>query len=218
MPARAAGRDAFLNAIDDALDLWTRVNAQPPDPIFTAPLLLPGGFTRAQLVTLRAEVDSAFTARGEAERAVAATRITRNAQQDRASGIMKQYRLRIEALYAADSVEVLTLPRLTPLPGHTPDPVELTGTYDAADARAELSWPASTDPDLASYELRSVPGPDYVSDDETTLASIPPGGPLTFTTTAGFSLPGNAVSYKVFVRLTTGNEAGSEPVTITRPF
>jgi hypothetical protein len=218
VPNRTAGREAFMTALDDVLDLWTRVNAQPPSPIFSAPLLLPGGFTRAQCVTLRAAVDSAFTTRGDAERAVNATRLKRNALQDRVFSIMKQYRLKIEALYAADSVEVLTLPRLSPLPGHTPDPVELTGTYDAADARAELSWTASDEAELASYELRSVPGPDYVSEDESTLASIPPGGPLTFTTAAGFSLPGNAVSYKIYVRLTTGNEAGSEAVTVTRPF
>lgn len=29
--------------------------------------------------------------------------------------------------------------------------------------------------------------------------------------------PGNAASYKVYVILTTGNERGSNPVTITRP-
>ena len=65
--------------------------------------------------------------------------------------------------------------------------------------------------------LRSVPGPDYSSEDETTLASISAGGPLTFTSAEGFGLPGNSVSYKVYVRLTTGNEAGSDAVTVTRP-
>lgn len=217
VPNRTAGREAFISAMDDALDLWTRVNAQPASPLFTAPMLLRGGLTLAQFTALRAEVDAAFTGRTHAERAVTETRLTRNAQQDRASALMKQYRLKIEALYAADSVEVATLPRLTPLPGHTPDPVELTGTFDVADTRAELSWTQSTDTELESYELRSVPGPEYSSEDESPLASIPAGGPLTFTSAAGFANPGNAVSYKVYVRLTTGNEAGSEAVTVTRP-
>jgi hypothetical protein len=151
------------------------------------------------------------------ERAVTETRIARNARQDRAYNLMKQYRMKVEALYAPDSSEVLTLPRLTPLPGHTPDPVDLTGAYDLVDARAELSWTASSDPELASYELRSTPGPDYAAEDEITVASIPSGGPLAYTSSAGFGQPGNAVSYKVYVRLTTGNEAGSDTVTVTRP-
>ncbi|MES2438413.1 MAG: hypothetical protein V4584_05085 [Verrucomicrobiota bacterium] len=49
------------------------------------------------------------------------------------------------------------------------------------------------------------------------MATFPPGSPLTYQTTAGFGLPGNAVSYKLYVRLITGNDAGSETVTIVRP-
>ncbi len=48
--------------------------------------------------------------------------------------------------------------RLTPLPGHTPDPVVLTGGWDVADAGAELSWTPSADPELEQYELRATPG------------------------------------------------------------
>lgn len=217
VPNRTAGRDAFITALDDALDIWSRVNAQPAGPLFTPPLLLLGGLTRAQLVTLRGNLDAAFTTRGNTERTVSETRINRNGAQDRARELMRLYRLRIEALYAPDSTTVLTLPRLTPLPGHTPAPVTLSGNYDLADARAELSWTASTDTELATYELRSTPGPEYASEDESTVASIPPGGPLTYHTSTGFGSPGSAVSYKLYVRLTTGNEAGSDPVTITRP-
>jgi hypothetical protein len=203
--------------MDDVLDLWNRVNAQPVTPVFTAPLLLRGDLTRALFATLRALVDGAFTTRSDTGRSVAATRLQRNAIQDRAMALMKLYRMKIEALYAENSVEVLTLPRLSPLPGHTPDPVDLSGTYDPVDARAELTWTESTDPELASYQLRSVPGPDYTADDESTLITIPAGGSLTYNTSAGFGIPGSAVSYKVYVRLTTGNEAGSDAVTVTRP-
>jgi hypothetical protein len=79
--------------------------------------------------------------------------------------------------------------------------------------------PSSPGPqaDLTSYQLRSVPGPDYSSDDESTLATIPAGGSLTYNTSAGFGIPGSAVSYKVHVRLSTGTEAGSDAVTVTRP-
>lgn len=217
VPSRTAGREAIISAMDDVLDLWTRVNAQPASPVFTGPLLLIGGLTRAQFTTLRANVDAAFTTRANSERAVAEMRLIRNEHQDRAYSLMKLYRMKIEALFAENSVEVLTLPRLTPLPGHTPAPVVLSGNYDVADARAELSWTASADADLATYELRATPGPDYSAEDESTIASIPAGGTLTYNTSAGFGLPGNAVSYKVYVRLTTGNEAGSDAVTVVRP-
>jgi len=95
--------------------------------------------------------------------------------------------------------------------------VFLAGSYDLVDARAELSWTASTETELASYELRSTPGPDYAADNESTVASISPGGSLGYSTSAGFGLLVNAVSYKIYVRLTTGNESGNEPVTVNRP-
>ena len=95
--------------------------------------------------------------------------------------------------------------------------MELTAEWSPTEQRAELSWTASKDPDLASYQIRSVPGPDYVSADEAPLATIPPGAPLVFPTAAGLSTPGSARSYKVYVRLTTGHEAGSEPKTVFRP-
>ena len=216
-PNRTAGRDVMITAMDDVLDLWTRVNAQPVSPIFTGPLLLMGGLTRAQFLALRAQVDVAFTSRGTAELGTAAVRLDRDTLQARALDLMKKYRLKVEALFPEDSAEVLTLPRLTPAPGHTPDPVDLTGIWDIADARAELSWTESTDADLDRYELRATPGLEYSAEDETTVATFAPGSPLVYQTTTGFGLPGNAVSYKLYVRLTTGNEAGSEAVTVTRP-
>ena len=217
VPNRSGGRDAFLDAMDDTLDLWSRVNALPPSPIFTAPLLLPGGLTRAQFQTLRTGLDTAFTNRGNAENAVSAQRITRNGLQDRAKSLMVTYRLKVEALYAPDSLQVITLPRLTPAPGSTPDPVALTAAWDPADLRAELSWTASDEPELAAYQVRAVPGPDYSTDDETLVASIPPNAPRTYQTAAGLALPGSAMSYKIYVRLTTGHEAGSSAKTVTRP-
>ncbi|MES2924844.1 MAG: hypothetical protein V4819_25035 [Verrucomicrobiota bacterium] len=34
---------------------------------------------------------------------------------------------------------------------------------------------------------------------------------------AGFAIPGSAMTYKIFVRLTTSSESGSDAVTVTRP-
>ena len=47
--------------------------------------------------------------------------------------------------------------------------------------------------------------------------SIPAAGPLLYATNYALGTPGNAASYKVYVILTTGNERGSNSVTIS-PF
>lgn len=217
VPARTAGRDVFLDAMDDILDLWSRANALPPTPIFTAPLRLMGGLTREQFEDMREDLDKAFTARGAADSAAFAQRLIRSELQDRSKNLMVTYRLKVEAMHAPDSLEVATLPRVTPLPGSTPDPVELKAEWNADTQRAELTWTASEDPDLASYQIRGVPGPEYSSDDESLLVSVPPAGPRTWQNAQGLALPGSAMSYKVYVRLNTGHESGSPAVTITHP-
>lgn len=217
VPARTAGRDVFLDAMDDVLDLWSRANVLPPTPVFTAPLLLREALTREMFEDMRAELDKAFTARGAADSAAFAQRLVRNELQDRAKNLMVTYRMKVEAMYAPDSLEVATLPRVTPLPGSTPDPVELKAEWNADTQRAELTWTASEDPDLASYQIRGVPGPEYSSDDESLLVSVPPNAPRAWQNAQGLAVPGSAMSYKVYVRLNTGHESGSPAVTITHP-
>ena len=43
------------------------------------------------------------------------------------------------------------------------------------------------------------------------------GAPRAYQTAAGLATPGTAISYKVYVQLTTGNEAGSNAQTVFRP-
>jgi hypothetical protein len=217
VPARTAGRDAFLDAMDDVLDLWNRANQLPPTPVFTAPLRLMGGLTRESFEDMRAELDKAFTGRGAAEAGAFSQRFLRNSLQDRVKSLMVLYRMKIEGLYAPDSRQVATLPRVTPLPGSTPDAVEAKGQWNSETQRAEITWTASEDPDLASYQIRSVPGPDYSSDDESLMATIPPTGPLAWQNGQGLAVPGSIMSYKVYVRLSTGNEAGSEAIAVLHP-
>jgi hypothetical protein len=88
VPNRSAGRDAFLNALDDMIHFWSRVNALPASPVFTAPLLLREGLTRAQAAALRSDLDEAFTARGNAADALASQRLERDTFQDRAKTLM----------------------------------------------------------------------------------------------------------------------------------
>jgi len=80
-----------------------------------------------------------------------------------------------------------------------------------------LTWTESSDPDLADYELRMSPGATYDSGNATVIDSLVAGTPLLeVRTTEGLANPGDVASFKVFVQLITGSEAGSNTVTITR--
>jgi hypothetical protein len=64
--------------------------------------------------------------------------------------------------------------------------------------------------------LRAVIDPDYNAD-ATTLHTLLPVDAREFLTGANFAIPDSRVTYKIFVRLTTGSESGSESATVTRP-
>ena len=89
--------------------------------------------------------------------------------------------------------------------------------------KAQITWEASEEPTLQDHQLRAVIGPDYNADDATTLHTLHthhtflPADPREFLTGANFAIPGSRVPYKIFVRLTTRNESGSEAATVTRP-
>ena len=75
-----------------------------------------------------------------------------------------------------------------------------------------------TDPiDDPIDELRYSPGPKYSVEDETTVATVPAAGPLEFLTTTGLTQPGATALFRNYVITATGNERGSNTVTITRP-
>jgi len=121
---------------------------------------------------------------------------------------MVQYRAGVEAMLGPTHPLTLSLPDLFPAPGSTPAAVTLGGAWNPGTSLADLSWTASADPDLLEYAYDALTA--------SVIGNQPPGT-LNFSTDAGLSLSGDTASYKVFVRLTTSNEAGSNTVTITRP-
>jgi hypothetical protein len=56
----------------------------------------------------------------------------------------------------------------------------------------------------------------YNTNTELAVATLPPGT-LAFSTDAGLTVGGSTMGFKVYVKLTTGNEKGSNAVTITNP-
>ena len=62
-----------------------------------------------------------------------------------------------------------------------------------------------------------MPGSDYKSEDEVVLVTLPKDAPRVFRSDFSLSEPGTTASFKVYVILITGNEAGSVAVTVARP-
>ena len=138
-------------------------------------------------------------------------RAERDALERRVRGVLVTYAQAVLAQFGAASNITESLPRLSPIPGHTPQAVVLSGVYDAETQEARLEWEAGEDPKLVSYQVRQCAGLVYhkktervvatVSKDEPRLARLP-------------QVAGAAVSYKVYVQLSTGNERGSRAVVV----
>jgi hypothetical protein len=60
-------------------------------------------------------------------------------------------------------------------------------------------------------------GDEYSHEDAVVIATNAPGAPREFTTPFGLTQPGTKIALKVFVILSTGNEAGSAAMFVERP-
>lgn len=213
-PRTSSAEGVFLSPVADASNLWTRINA---DPNTAAPITLLGAYDQATFAVDIAALKSAYGTLDTAGTNLAITRGQRNKLQDEIYEILKSYRLALPTFFAKDDPLVTTLPRLSPLPGHTPDPVTLSGQWDPGAEMANLSWTESTDSSLARYEIRMSPGPNYLTEDESVIGTVEPGSPLTFSTNSGLTAAGLTAGFRVYVVLTTGNEKGSNDLIIARP-
>ena len=92
-----------------------------------------------------------------------------------------------------------------------------TGDWNSGTNKADYSWSVSLEPTLARYEVRMSPGPAYEAESSSVIGTIPAGGLPQFSSDAGFLVPGQTASVKIFVVLSTGNERGSNTVSLTRP-
>ena len=205
----------MLGPLDDCSSLWSKINAATI-PNFTPPLLLPDGYAVAPFNTDLAALKTAYSSFSTAEQSVRIEREQRNAVQDLAYAAMRDYRAAVLGSFAADHALVASLPTISPVPGSTPNAVTLSGQWDEPSQQAQLSWTESTEGSLQNYSLRMSPGPTYDTQNETVVDSVT-SGQTTYETTSGLETSGDVASYKVYVVLDTGNESGSNAVTITRP-
>jgi hypothetical protein len=215
LPDRHANETRYVAPLDDMASLWAKVNADATIPGFTPPLLLAGGYARATFVTELADLRAMFSTLMLAENDQRVARKQRDALLPPARARMGQYRTLVEAMFGETHPLTLSLPDLSPAPGSTPDAVTLSGSWNAVTFAAVLIWSASTNPNLQTYQLRGCNGPDYIDDEAAVITTVSPGV-ITVPTLFGLVNPGDQATFKIFVLLTTGNQAGSNAVTITR--
>ncbi|MEK6263135.1 MAG: hypothetical protein AABP62_31540, partial [Planctomycetota bacterium] len=215
LPGFGADESKFLGPFDDAASLWLRINADTTIPGFTPPLVI-GSLTQALFAAAVAEMRTAYGQVRAADNDVNLARKERKSLLDPAKERMIQYCSAVEGLFGPDHPLTQALPRLFEGPGSTPEPMVLTGVWNPVTQKAEFSWTGPSNPNLDHFQMRVSIGSSWDAATATVVGNIPAGS-TTFGTTEGLENPGNEISCKLFVILATGNEAGSNTVTIARP-
>ena len=215
VPQLGLAESKFLAPLDDMASLWGRIDADTTIAGFTPPLLL-AGVTRATFVTELAGLRTAYAAVATAENDEGIGRKRRDALLPVIRERIVQYRELVAATFGPTHPLTLSLPVMTPAAGSTPSAATLSGNWNPTTAQAEFNWPASDNPNLDEYEMRMSLGTTYDGTTATVIGNIP-AGTSTFATSEGLANAGDVATFKLFVKLTTGNEAGSNAITITRP-
>ncbi len=215
-PGVTYGKELFLKPLGDAMKLWKRMNESAAPAGVTLPLVLGDGTDQGAFASLLSALCFAYAGLEDLEVDLRIARGNRNVTQTRAYAAMKMYREGAENKFVLHPELIETLPRLTPLPGHTPDAVNASAVLEGTN-QSKVVYDASTDAMLESYELRGSAGDDYNDEDAVVIATNAPGAPREFVTPFGLNQPGAKVALKVYVILTTGNEAGSAAMFVERP-
>ena len=216
LPNPGASESKFLRAFDDVANLWATINADGTIPGFTGPLLLRAGYTLATFNTDMAAMRAVYKTVRDAETNQDVARKKRDVMLDPLRERMLQYRAAIELEYAAGHPFRDTLPDLWPGPGSTPEPVTLSGAWVSPPGSVVLSIGESTNPNVIHLVVRWCSGATWDAANSSISATLPPGT-TTYETLDGVPNPGDTAIYRVVLVLSTGNEASSNTVTITRP-
>ncbi len=216
LPSPGDGEGVFIEPMDDISTLWAKINAAVGIPGFTAPLLLLGGYSLSDFNTALGLLKTQF-ATVRKEQFLVTFKITeRNRLQDLIYPVLKAYRQAVPTKFAATDPLVVTLPKLTPDAGSTPDAVLANGIWNVPTTQAKLTWDAPTSPDVVQLEVRWSPGLTYDATLEVVLANIALTAPREYFTTQGLVAIGDVSNFKIYVLTATGNERGSNTVKITR--
>ena len=215
MPGPSDGQERFLDPMRDMKSLWTKLNAADEPPGVTLPLALSDGTLVADLQAAITALQAMYATEKDAEQDAAINRARRKQTMAAAYATMKAYRVVVPSRCRQFPTLVETLPALTPPDGHTPDAVNASAVFEAPD-KSKVVYDASGEATLARYELRGNPGESYDDSDAIVILTNTPQQTREFVTNFGLTQPGTKVALKVFVVLTTGNEAGSATMVVER--
>ena len=215
-PSQSYGQLTFCLPMFDVMSLWEKINAGPAPSSVTLPLVLADGSTQGTFASLVSALQFAYTNERDKAQNVTLARSARDRIQNRIYDIMKAYRESVPGIMASFPDLVETLPRLTPLPGHTPAAVNASAILEGTN-QSKVVYDASPEAMLESYQLRGTVGDEYSDEDAVVIATNAPGAPREFITPFGLTQPGAKVALKVYVILTSGNEAGSAAMFVERP-
>lgn len=216
VPGIGFGQEPFSKPMTLTAKLWAKIDATPP-PGVVPPVELADGSVQVGFAAAVVALAVLYDAVTQTEQDFTQALEDRNDTQDELYPMMKAYRLAVPARFLPGNALIDSLPVLTSESSRTPDPVGLSGAWNAGDAAAHLTGTVSNDPDLKEYELRWCTGASYSTEMEHVAGSIPAGTVPVFVTTKGLPVSGSVAGFRVYVRLTGGGEAGSETVVITRP-
>jgi hypothetical protein len=216
VPGLTDGQEKFLAPIKDMKTLWSKLEQGAAPPGLSFPLTLSTGLTLGGLGTALAAIQARYGQVQEADFLLTFDRRKRQRMQKEDYKLLKLYRATVEARCQAYPDLLASLPRLTPLPGHTPEPVAASAVFQPPN-QAKIVFEASEDPELSHYALEGNAGGQFHSDDAVQIATLQPDDPREFVTSFGLTQPGARASFVVTVILTTGNRRASAPMTVVRP-
>lgn len=207
LPGAGNSADRVLAAGRRVLRLWQRVNEGAAPAGVALPLVLPrgGGCSRADFIALFGEVAAAQSEEDDAATDLEVERAERNALERHLRRTLHLYRVLVPVTMGRQSTWTETLPRLSPLPGHTPDRPVVTAVV--ADGRLRLAWEPLDEPDLKCWQIRQCRTRKYDIKRERVAATLPADAPRVWETQAA-----EGESFRVYAVLKTGNERGSKSV------
>jgi len=216
-PRFSSSPGLWREAMTDMLTLWTTINTNvPPIAGFAPPLVLGGPYAVAAYTTEKGAMDSAFTAVNVNEQVLKQTRRSRDATFEPIYERLKQYRQAVIGALPVGNALLDSIPRLTPPPGSTPPPTNLSGVWNAGTTEADLTWEELALPNFDYWSIRAHPGPKWRNDEAETIGQVF-SPDLSFSTDHGLVASGSMQLFAVFTVVTTGNERRSNVVKVIRP-
>jgi hypothetical protein len=215
-PSFSTNESAFLAPFVDISNVWGLINTET-NPGFTPPLLLPGGYTKANLDADIGSLRGAYTTLENANVGASGARASRDVLLPNADARMKQYRQAVIARLPVGSPLLNNIPSYSPNTGPAAQPVNPSIVWDNTKKKAIITWAASASTNVADYSIRTAPPPSWNGDNESVVGSVKPDAPLVFETDAGLTAAGSTALFKVYVVTETGREKGSIVLKITHP-